>query len=104
LQILKLHKRSKIYSILQRIKTSQSLNKMNKILLLCLVVAVVSCLIIQTEAQFWGGRRYGWGGYGGGYRPFYGGWGGYRPYYGGYGGWGGRFYGKRSVDSQIVNE
>jgi len=42
----------------------------------------------STEA--WWRRRWGWGGY---YRPYYGGgWGGYyRPYYGGYygGGWGG---------------
>jgi len=64
---------------------------MNKTLLSCLVL-VLACLVIDTEAQWWGGGR--WGGLGGYYRPYYG-WGGYyRPYYGG---WGWRGY--RNIES-----
>jgi len=56
---------------------------MNSIVALTLLV-VASSLIVESEAQWWGG--YGWGGYGG-----FGGWGFGYPFYG-YG-----FYGKRSA-------
>jgi len=69
---------------------------MNRTLLVSLVV-VLTCLVIDSEAQWWGGyyRPYygGWGGYFGGYRPYYGRWGGYRPW---------RYF--RSTDTKAVGE